>query len=129
MTKRMLMSRELVATAIWIFTAVNLVWAGPPFATDDPEPVEYEHWEVYLASRLFHDKSGWSGTSPELEVNYGTIPNLQLHLIAPVSFVAPPHSQAIRLWGHGARGKVSILRGNGVPSTGRHVSFDRATKR
>ncbi len=99
MTKRMLMSRELVATAIWIFTAVNLVWAGPPFATDDPEPVEYEHWEVYLASRLFHDKSGWSGTSPELEVNYGAIPNLQLHLIAPVSFVAPRHSA--RLFGYG----------------------------
>jgi len=26
------------------------VFAGPPYITDDPEPVEYQHWEVYLAS-------------------------------------------------------------------------------
>jgi hypothetical protein len=25
--------------------------AGPPFRTDDPEPVEYEHWEFYVASQ------------------------------------------------------------------------------
>src|ERR1019366_8989957 len=25
--------------------------AGPPFLTDDPEPVEYQHWEFYLASQ------------------------------------------------------------------------------
>ena len=22
-------------------------FAGPPYITDDPEPVEYQHWEVY----------------------------------------------------------------------------------
>ena len=22
-----------------------VAWAGPPFVTDDPEPVEYRHWE------------------------------------------------------------------------------------
>ena len=22
--------------------------AGPPYITDDPEPVDYQHWEVYL---------------------------------------------------------------------------------
>ncbi len=25
------------------------VSAGPPFLTDDPEPVEYKHWEFYIA--------------------------------------------------------------------------------
>jgi len=24
--------------------------AGPPFVTDDPEPVDYRHWEFYIAS-------------------------------------------------------------------------------
>jgi hypothetical protein len=28
--------------------------------TDDPEPVEYRHWEMYLASQSFHDKDGWT---------------------------------------------------------------------
>jgi hypothetical protein len=45
------------------------VWAGPPFTTDDPEPVEYRHWEIYVASQLEHDKGGWSGTSPHFEIN------------------------------------------------------------
>jgi len=85
------MFRRLTATAIWLVAAVQLAWAGPPFTTDDPETVEYQHWEVYFASRLFKDAGGWSGTAPELEVNYGAVPNLQLHLIAPVSFVVPPN--------------------------------------
>jgi hypothetical protein len=74
----------------WILIAQR-AWAGPPFTTDDPEPVEYRHWEVYFASQLEHDRGGWSGTSPHFEVNYGALPNLQLHLIAPVSFSAPSH--------------------------------------
>jgi hypothetical protein len=31
--------------------------AGPPFWTDDPGPVEYKHWEIYIAS-LFQDSRG-----------------------------------------------------------------------
>ena len=85
------MVKRLPAIALWIIVATQLAWAGPPFTTDDPEPVEYHHWEVYLASQLAHDKGGWSGTSPHFEVNYGAIPNLQLHLIAPVSYTAPSH--------------------------------------
>ena len=64
-------------------------WAGPPFVTDDPEPVEYRHWEIYLASQHAKDKEGWSGTAPHFEVNYGALPNLQLHLIAPFAYVKP----------------------------------------
>jgi hypothetical protein len=63
--------------------------AGPPYTTDDPEPVEYEHWEAYLASQSFHDKDGWSGTAPHVEVNYGVVPNVQLHVIAPWAYSIP----------------------------------------
>jgi hypothetical protein len=65
--------------------------AGPPFVTDDPIPVDYQHWEVYLASQMNHNSDGWAGTLPHLEVNYGAAPDLQLHLIAPMSYVAPEH--------------------------------------
>lgn len=64
-------------------------WAGPPFVTDDPEPVEYRHWEIYLASQHAKDKEGWSGTAPHFEVNYGAWHNLQLHLIAPLAYAKP----------------------------------------
>jgi hypothetical protein len=61
-------------------------FAGPPFVTDDPEPVEYQHWEVYLASMTQHAAGNIAGTLPHVEVNYGVAPNLQLHVIVPDAF-------------------------------------------
>lgn len=63
--------------------------AGPPFLTDDPVPVDYQQWEFYVAST--HTKSGgdWSGTAPQIEINYGPITNVMLHLIAPLAYDAP----------------------------------------
>lgn len=74
--------------ALWLGGAAP-VWAGPPFVTDDPEPVDAHHWEFYLASQ--HVKSGgdWSGTAPHIELNYGPVTNVMLHLIAPLAYDAP----------------------------------------
>ncbi len=85
--------------AVGFLAVATLARAGPPFVTDDPEPVEYQHWEVYLGSQYEHGTDGARGTLPQGEVNYGVIPNLQLHLIAPVAFDAP--SGASRQSGYG----------------------------
>jgi len=61
--------------------------AGPPFKTDDPEPVEYKHWEIYLASQYIHDRDQDSATLPHIEANYGPAPNLMVHLIIPLQYV------------------------------------------
>ena len=71
-----------------IFVGSASLHAGPPFVTDDPEPVEYQHWEIYLASQLYHDDYGWTGTAPQMEVNYGVVPNLQLHVMFSDGFTA-----------------------------------------
>lgn len=82
------------------FTAVGLLLlagavgvlktqAGPPFLTDDPEPVDFHHWEFYVASMDTRTSDGWSGTGPHFELNYGVVPNVQLHLIAPLAYDAP----------------------------------------
>jgi hypothetical protein len=63
--------------------------AGPPYETDDPEPVEYRHWELYLASQTARERDGWSGTAPHVEVNYGVIPDVQLHVIVPIAYRTP----------------------------------------
>jgi hypothetical protein len=80
----------LMVTAFSLAT-MNLrsAWAGPPFITDDPEPVEYRHWELYVTSQNAKDKDGISGTAPHFEMNYGVWPNVQLHMIAPFSYVNP----------------------------------------
>jgi hypothetical protein len=61
--------------------------AGPPFRTDDPEPVEYRHWEVYVASQGSFDRNETSFTAPHVEINYGIVPDIQIHLIAPFEYV------------------------------------------
>jgi len=78
---------------------VPSAFAGPPYVTDDPEPVEYQHWEVYLASLLSRDAGAWSGTAPHLEVNYGAVPELQLHAILPLSFARS--TDATMTYGYG----------------------------
>ncbi len=83
------MRLSLFAVA-FILAAASASLAGPPFVTDDPEPVELHHWEVYIGSHLEHDATGNSGTLPHVEVNFGAAPNLQLHVIAPCSFVKTP---------------------------------------
>jgi hypothetical protein len=63
--------------------------AGPPYVTDDPEPVAYRHWEFYLAMApdLTHD--GATSTAPHVEINYGAVPNVQLHAIVPLVYAQP----------------------------------------
>ncbi len=63
--------------------------AGPPFVTDDPEPVEYQHFEFYTLSTATALSGDTSGVGPAWEFNYGLIPNGQVHMIAPLAFDSP----------------------------------------
>ena len=75
--------------AVLCGTSACALAGGPPFNTDDPEPVDWHHWEVYFASIYSHTPGLVSGTFPHVEVNYGAAPNLQLHIIGPAEFSQP----------------------------------------
>ena len=60
--------------------------AGPPFITDDPEPVDYQHWEITTFAAGGHIRGETSGTAPGLEVNYGALPDLHVHIITPLAY-------------------------------------------
>jgi len=77
--------------SLWI---AGTAFGGPPFVTDDPEPVDYQNWEFYVASMQSKLGGDWSGTAPHFEVNYGAVPDLQLHLIAPLAYDSPPEGAA-----------------------------------
>ena len=62
------------------------ITAGPPFNTDDPQPVDFKHWEYYIASINTFQSNTWTGTSPHFEVNYGLVPNVQVHLLLPMNY-------------------------------------------
>ena len=57
--------------------------AGPPFLTDDPEPVEHKHSEFYIFSTYDKTKDGKDTAIPAFEYNYGVIPDTQLHIVIP----------------------------------------------
>ncbi|MGH1571017.1 transporter [Methylobacterium sp. P31] len=63
--------------------------AGPPFRTDDPEPVDYQHWEFYTFTTGTHVGGDTTGALPAVEFNYGILPNTQFHIIVPVAFNSP----------------------------------------
>ncbi len=77
------------AAVLSCLLATGWAWAGPPFFTDDPEPVPYRHGEFYAATQGVKDRDGNSGTAPHFEVNYGAARELQLHLIAPLAWDRP----------------------------------------
>jgi hypothetical protein len=69
------------------------IFAGPPFLTDDPEPVELKHWEFYLSSIDVIESHVFSGTLPHFETNYGIFPNIQVHLLLPINYNSQPQQQ------------------------------------
>ncbi len=72
----------------------NMAIAGPPFITDDPEPVEYKHWEFYISSIHSIQSKTFSGTLPHFETNYGILPNVQVHLLLPFNYIFELHQNA-----------------------------------
>jgi len=71
--------------------ASSHVHAGPPYQTDDPEPVATGAHELYIAFEQTRAQDGVSGTLPLLELNYGAAPDLQVGIGIPYGFDDPRH--------------------------------------
>ena len=59
--------------------------AGPPYISDDPEPTDQGHWEIYhfaTGTRTFGVTAGQAG----IDINYGAYKDLQLTAVIPVDF-------------------------------------------
>lgn len=93
-------SGALCRVAAWLLVAClpQSALAGPPFLTDDPEPTETGHWEIYAplveAAGQGADVEGAVG----VELNYGALPNLQLTLGLPAHYT---HDATGWRWGAG----------------------------
>lgn len=88
------MRRFLLLCYLVLFLAVASAFietalAGPPFLTDDPEPVPFKHWEAYLFSTVDDKHKQTDATGPAVEFNVGALPNLQVHLVVPMAFSSP----------------------------------------
>ncbi len=78
--------KYIVLSGILFLLCYQWSYAGPPFETDDPQTVDYKHWEYYISSINTVQHGTWTGTSPHFEVNYGLVPNVQVHLLLPMNY-------------------------------------------
>jgi hypothetical protein len=78
-----------LAAVVFILSFPAMAFAAPPYITDDPEPTEYHHWEIYFGSLFTKQTTNWTSTAPHLEANYGALPNVQLELIPQMTFYSP----------------------------------------
>ena len=80
----------IVAAAAW-----STAYAGPPFVTDDPEPVDLHAWEINYGATWLRTMGGNGGAMPGIDLNYGAMPNVQLHAQPQVAYTRGSGGNAV----------------------------------
>jgi hypothetical protein len=78
----------LLWTGLFTSTLPGTACAGPPYLSDDPEPTDYKHFEIYTFSNGTMTQDGTSGEAG-IDFNYGGAPNLQLTAVIPAGYIFP----------------------------------------
>ena len=76
----------------------NPASAGPPFETDDPEPTETDHWEIYAPAADIDGRGDEFSGAAGIELNYGAAPDLQLTVGLETGY---SHDASSWQWGAG----------------------------
>ncbi len=77
--------------------------AGPPFQTDDPEPVDFKNYEFYTFAASDGTPVETDTVGPAFEFNWGALPNVHLHIIVPAAAVLPANNPGFAPAGTGPR--------------------------
>ncbi len=77
----------------WLPAALGLCFpalalAGPPYVTDDAEPTDYGHFEIYAFTAGTNTRDGLGGAGG-IDFNYGGAPDLQLTMVLPLEYDSP----------------------------------------
>lgn len=73
--------RAVLAAALVVFgSPLPDAVAGPPFATDDPEPPELGRFEINIAAIGSYFQGGRQGSLPDFDINYGAAEDIQIHV-------------------------------------------------
>ena len=86
---------RLLAMCLMLAFSSRLAFAGPPFLTDDPEPVQFHHYEAYVFSTVDRSNGSTFSQIPAFEFNIGAARNLQLHIIVPGAYLHPDGAYGI----------------------------------
>jgi hypothetical protein len=81
--------------------APGVALAGPPFQTDDPEPVDRGHYEFYVFGATDGTPLETDPVGPAFEFNWGALPNTQLHAVLSFGGIVPANDPAYAPQGTG----------------------------
>lgn len=72
------MRRRLLLTAL--LATPLFAHAGPPYLTDDPDPIDYQTFEIIPAFTLDRASDGEQFAEPVTDFNYGIAPDMHLNI-------------------------------------------------
>lgn len=77
--------RVRLAVALILTLLTRPALAGPPYVSDDPEPTDTHHFEIYAFNSGTVTRGGTVGETG-IDFNYGAAPDLQLTATVPAGF-------------------------------------------
>jgi len=114
-----------------LFTVCAL--AGPPFQTDDPEPIDFRHYEFYTFATADGTRVETDTAGPAVEFNWGALPNVHLHVIIPRRRSFPVQQSrlrasgdrpaGVRYWRYRTGRQIQICAGDEKASDDRYVRY------
>jgi hypothetical protein len=75
---------SISALVLWVLLAQPAI-AGPPFMSDDPQPTDTGHFEIYTFDNGTNTRAGTSGEAG-IDFNYGAARDLQLTATLPEGY-------------------------------------------
>ena len=89
---RLLRAICVLAAVLAVAGSPDGALAGPPFQTDDPEPVDLGHYEFYVFAARDSTPLESDSTGPAIEFNWGALPNTQLHAVLSFGGIDPSNN-------------------------------------
>ena len=89
------MMRPVCLLAAILLVLARPALAGPPYVTDDPQPTDVGHFEIFAFGSGTATRDGTDGEAG-IDFNYGAAPDLQLTAVIPLGFDSPRGQETVR---------------------------------
>jgi hypothetical protein len=75
----------MISASVLLALLAEPALAGPPYVSDDPEPTDNGHFEIYTFDNGINTRAGTTGEAG-IDFNYGAAPDLQLTATLPAGY-------------------------------------------